>query len=141
MQNEVHCGMDRPQHQRQQDVNTSYSDFLASHMPIFSGTKDLLDANDWLRTTKSKFGLLHCTEYQNSLYATQQLRSPAGVWWASYIIALPVDHHVAWDEFCVAFRGHHLSADTMRRKLVEFLELHQGNRSVYEYAQAFKNPT
>jgi hypothetical protein len=28
---------------------------------------------------------------------------------------------------------------TIRRKLVEFLELHQGNRSVYDYTQEFNN--
>jgi hypothetical protein len=46
---------------------------------------------------------------------------------------------VAWNEFRVTFRGHHLSAGTVRHKLVEFLELHQGNRSVYEYTQEFNN--
>jgi hypothetical protein len=46
---------------------------------------------------------------------------------------------VAWDEFRIAFRGHHLSAGTVRRKLIEFLELHQENHSVYEYTQEFNN--
>jgi hypothetical protein len=46
---------------------------------------------------------------------------------------------VAWDEFRVAFRGHHLSSGTIRRKLVEFLELHQRNHSVYDYTQEFNN--
>jgi hypothetical protein len=36
-----------------------------------------LDADDWLCTTVSKFSLLHCTEFQKMLYATQQLRGPA----------------------------------------------------------------
>jgi hypothetical protein len=43
---------------------------------------------------------------------------------------LPADHHMAWDEFCVAFCGHNLSAGTIRRRLVEFLELCQGNLSI-----------
>jgi hypothetical protein len=42
-------------------------------------------------------------------------------------------------EFRTAFHGHHLSAGTMRHKLAEFLDLHQGNRSVYEYIQEFNN--
>jgi hypothetical protein len=46
---------------------------------------------------------------------------------------------VSWGEFRTAFRGHHLSAGTMRRKLAEFLDLRQGNRSVYEYIQEFNN--
>jgi hypothetical protein len=120
-------------------MNTSYSDFLATHPPVFSGARDPLDADDWLCTTESKFGLLHCTEYQKTLYAAQQLRGLPGAWWASYLAALPVDHHVAWDEFRVAFHGHHLSAGTIHRKLVDFLELRQGNRSMYDYTQEFNN--
>jgi hypothetical protein len=46
---------------------------------------------------------------------------------------------MAWDEFRVVFRGHHLSAGTVRRKIVEFLELRQGNHSMYEYTQEFNN--
>jgi hypothetical protein len=56
----------------------SYSDFLATHPPIFSGAKDPLQEDNWLHTIESKFGLLHCTEYQKTLYATQQLRAPIG---------------------------------------------------------------
>jgi hypothetical protein len=46
---------------------------------------------------------------------------------------------VPWGDFRTAFRGHHLSAGTMRCKIAEFLDLHQGNRSVYEYIQEFNN--
>jgi hypothetical protein len=44
-------------------MNMSYSNFLATHPLIFSGATDPLDADDWLRTTESKFSMLHCTEY------------------------------------------------------------------------------
>jgi hypothetical protein len=50
-------------------MNTSYSEFLEIHPPLFSGGKDPLEADDWLRTTESKFSQLHCTEYQKTLYA------------------------------------------------------------------------
>jgi hypothetical protein len=46
---------------------------------------------------------------------------------------------VAWDEFRVAFCGHHLLASTVHRRLIKFLELRQGNRSVYGYTQEFNN--
>jgi hypothetical protein len=59
-------------------MNTSYSEFLVTHPPLFSGGKDPLEADDWLHTTESKFSLLHCIEYQKTLYAAQQLRGPAG---------------------------------------------------------------
>jgi hypothetical protein len=120
-------------------MNMSYSDFLVAHPPVFSGAKDSLEADDWLHTTESKFDLLHYTEYQKILYAAQQLRSLAGAWWALCTTTLPPNHHVSWDEFRVAFCGHHLSVGTIHRKLSEFLDLHQGNCSMYEYTQEFNN--
>jgi hypothetical protein len=45
----------------------SYSDFLATHPPVFFGAKDPLGVDEWLRTTESKFNLLHYTEYQKTL--------------------------------------------------------------------------
>jgi hypothetical protein len=133
IQNESRCGAEQPQHLRRQDMNMSYLEFLSTHPPLFSRAKDPLEANDWLHTRESKFGLLHYTEYQKTLYATQQLRGSAGAWWASYTTVLPAKYHVPWGEFRAAFCGHHMSAGTMHHKLAQFLDLHQGNRSVYEY--------
>jgi hypothetical protein len=58
-------------------------------------------------------------------------------WWASYIIALPADHHVPWDEFLTSFCAHHLSTGLLHSKLKEFLNLEQGNRSVFNYMRQF----
>jgi hypothetical protein len=55
MQNDAHRGADRPRHHRQQDMNKSYFEFLATHPLVFSRAKDPLNADDWLRTTESKF--------------------------------------------------------------------------------------
>jgi hypothetical protein len=71
IQNEACHGAEPPQHPQYQDMSTSYSEFLVTHPPLFSGGKDLLEADDWLRTTESKFSLLHYTEYQKTLYAAQ----------------------------------------------------------------------
>jgi hypothetical protein len=87
---------------------------------------DPLEVDSWLRTTESKFGLLHYIEYQKTLYAAQQLRGTAGAWWASYIATLNDDHHVPWGEFRTAFRVHHLSVGLLHSKLKEFLDLEQG---------------
>jgi hypothetical protein len=135
IQNEARRGAEHPQHPRYQDMNTSYSEFLVTHPPLFSKGRDPLEADNWLGTIESKFSLLNCTEYQKTLYVAQQLRGLAGAWWASYTATLPAEHHVSWGEFHTAFHGHHLSAGTMCRNLSEFLNLRQGNRSVYEYIQ------
>jgi hypothetical protein len=78
IQNEARRGAERPQHPRYQDMNMSYSEFLVTHPPLFCRGKDPLEADDWLCTTESKFSLLHCTEYQKTLYAAQQLKGLAG---------------------------------------------------------------
>jgi hypothetical protein len=43
---------------------------------------------------------------------------------------LPADHEVTWEEFKTAFRGHHIPAGNLDRKLNEFLALAQGTRNV-----------
>jgi hypothetical protein len=73
------------QQPRHQERDSSYSYFLATHPPVFADAIDPLEADSWLHNTESKFGLLHYTEYQKTLYATQQLRGTAEAWWASYI--------------------------------------------------------
>jgi hypothetical protein len=50
-----------------------------------------------------------------------------------------VDHVVEWGEFKAAFRGHHIPACIMDRKLNDFLALTQGSRTVLQYAQAFND--
>jgi hypothetical protein len=96
---------------------------------------DPLEADSWLHTTESKFGLLHYTEYQKTLYAVQQLRGVVGACWASYIATLPDDLHVPWGEFHTAFCAHHLSMGLLRSKLKELLDLEQENHSVFDYTR------
>jgi hypothetical protein len=87
VENDEHRGAERQQ-PRHQERDSSYSDFLATHPPVFADATNPLEADSWLHTTESKFGLLHCTEYQKTLYTVQQLRGAAGAWWASYIATL-----------------------------------------------------
>jgi hypothetical protein len=131
------CREAERQQPRHQERDSSYSDFLATHPPVFADAIDPLKADSWLYTTESKFGLLHCTEYQKTLYAAQQLRGTARAWWASYISTLPVDHHVPWGEFRTAICAHHLSTGLLRSKLKEFLDHEQGNHNVFDYTRQF----
>jgi hypothetical protein len=136
VENDEHHGAEH-QRPRHQERDSSYSDFLATHPPVFADATDPLETDNWLLTTKFKFGLLHCTEYQKTLYAAQQLRGATGAWWASYIATLPADHHVPWGEFHTVFCAHHLSAGLFHSKLKEFLELEQENHSVFDYTRQF----
>jgi hypothetical protein len=70
VKNDERRGAERQQ-SRHQERDSSYSDFLATHPPVFADAIDPLEANNWLYTTEFKFGLLHCTKYQKTLYAAE----------------------------------------------------------------------
>jgi hypothetical protein len=70
IENDEHRGVERQQ-PRHQERDSSYSNFLATHPPVFADATDPLEADSWLHTTESEFGLLHCTEYQKTLYIAQ----------------------------------------------------------------------
>jgi hypothetical protein len=118
-------------HQRHPAAAT-YQEFLSTQPPLFTRAEDPLDADVWLRVVESKFPLLHgvCSEVTKVRFATQQLRGPARTWWDHFLAMQPDDREVEWREFKAAFRGHHIPAGIMDRKLNEFLALTQGNRTV-----------
>jgi hypothetical protein len=62
IENDEHRGTERQQ-PRHHERDSSYSDFLATHPPVFADVIDPLEVDSWLRTIESMFGLLHCTEY------------------------------------------------------------------------------
>jgi hypothetical protein len=117
MQHVVH-----PPH-RQPWVETSYTDFLVTHTPTFVEAIDPLEADNWFRIIKSKFGLLHCTEIQKTLFTIQRLRGPASAWWSNFTTTIQDGHQVPWAKFHTAFHGHHIPVGMMACKLQEFLHL------------------
>jgi hypothetical protein len=88
---------------------------------------------------ESKFGLLHCTEHQKTLFTTQQLRGDASAWWANYTATRPMDYLVPWAKFRNAFFAHHILVGIMRRKYQEFMDLKQGERFVHDYSKLFNH--
>jgi hypothetical protein len=125
VQREVH-----PSH-RQPGVETSYTDFLATHPPTFAEAVDPLEADNWLHIIESKFELLHCSEIQKTMFVAQQLCGPVSTWWANFTATIQDGHQVPWVEFRTTFHGHHIPTSLMTRKLQEFLHLQQGSSSVY----------
>jgi hypothetical protein len=58
-----------PHHQP--GVETSYTNFLVTHTPMFTEAIDPLEEDNWLRIIESKFGLLYCSEVHKTLFAAQ----------------------------------------------------------------------
>jgi hypothetical protein len=118
---------------------TTYDDLVATHPPLYTEAGEPLKADHWLWLIESKYGLLHCTEVQKTLFVTQQLRGDASVWWANYATSHPADYQVPWIEFHSAFRAHHIPAGVMRKKCQEFVDLKQGGRSMHDYSKLFNH--
>jgi hypothetical protein len=95
---------------------TTYSDFAATHPPLFTEAREPLEADHWLHAIESKFGLLRYTEVQKTLFTVQQLRGDASAWWTNYTVTHPADYQVTWTEFHNAFRAHYIPASVMRKK-------------------------
>jgi hypothetical protein len=119
----------------------TYQEFLSTQPLLFTKAEDPLDIDVWLRVVESKFPLLTgaCPNAAKARFATQQLRGPARTWWDHFLAMLPANHVVTWEEFKPAFRGHHIPAGILDRKLNEFLALTQGTRTMLQYAQAFND--
>jgi hypothetical protein len=114
----------------------TYKEFLSTQPTLFTKAEDLLDADVWLHVMESKFPLLagDCPDDTKARLAAQQLHGPARTWWDHFRAMLPTGREVSWEEFKTAFRGHHIPAGILDRKLNEFLALNQGTRTVLQYA-------
>jgi hypothetical protein len=125
-----------PQRGREEHPSAGYQDFFSTQPPLFHKTEEPLDADAWLHTIESKFALLLvlCSEANKTLFAAQQLRGNARLWWDNYHAMQPDGHVVNWEEFKAAFRAHHIPEGIIERKLNEFLALIQGNRTILQYA-------
>jgi hypothetical protein len=121
-------------------ARSSYVEFLATQPPTFAKASEPLEADHWLRTLESKFELLNCTEIQKTLFAAQQLLGGARAWWASFTATRPANQ-VQWAEFHEAFHAQHIPSGIMKSKCQEFMDLQQGNQSVYTYSMMFNHLT
>jgi hypothetical protein len=113
-------------------------EFLATHPPTFTEASETLEPDHWLHTVESKFNLLNYTENQKTMFIAQHLLGDARPWWASFTATHPANQ-VQWAEFRDAFRAQHIPAGIMKSKHREFMDLRQGNQSVYVYSEMFNH--
>ncbi|XP_066320264.1 uncharacterized protein [Miscanthus floridulus] len=106
---------------------------------MFTLTAEPLDVEHWLRILEQKFQLLNVMDEQKVCFAAQQLLGSTSTWQDTFNAMQPMDHHVTWQEFTTAFRQFYISIGLLNRKLSEFLELKQENKTVMEYVNKFNH--
>jgi hypothetical protein len=113
-------------------------ELLATQPPTFIEASEPLEADHWLHTIESKFDLLNCTENQKTQFIAQQLLGDARAWWVSFTTTR-LANQVQWAEFREAFPAQHILAGIMKSKHREFMDLQQGNQSMYAYSKLFNH--
>jgi hypothetical protein len=118
---------------------TTYDDFGATHLPLFTEVGEPLEVDHWLRVMESKFELLRYTKVQTTHFTAQQLCGDVSAWWANYTATRSADYQVSWAEFRDTFHAHYIPAGMMRKKRQEFIDLKQGGRSMHDYSKQFNH--
>ena len=82
--------------ERRPDDCVTLGYFIRSFPPIFTCSKEPLDADDWLRTIECKFAALRVRQDDRVNFATYQLEGEAGVWWERFLSLQAQGHVVTW---------------------------------------------
>ncbi|MCI55191.1 hypothetical protein A2U01_0076441, partial [Trifolium medium] len=83
---------------------------------------------------------MRCTEEDKTTLGAYMLREEVNRWWKNARQRLRAGGVViTWEMFKREFWVKYFPADVRNRKVVEFLELKQGNMTVAEYAAKFES--
>ena len=116
-----------------------FMDFMDTKPPIFKEAVEPLEADEWINTMEQKFQLLRMTEELKTKYAAHQLQGPVGIWWSHHRTTFLVNAPISWTQFTTAFCGNYIPPGMIAMKVVEFMILTQGTRTMKEYLHAFNN--
>ncbi|CAJ2633448.1 unnamed protein product [Trifolium pratense] len=93
----------------------------------------------WIEEVEIVFEAMRCTEESKLTLGTYVLREEANKWWKNAKLKMGVGGVViTWEMFKGEFLRKYFSADIRNKKVVEFMELKQGNMSVAEYSVKFE---
>src|SRR3954470_13933570 len=122
---------------QQRNELVSLNDFIRLHPPVFSYSTEPLDVDDWLRSIERKLQAGHVADGDKVNYVAYHLEGTTSSWWENYLNMRPAGPPTTYNEFCTAFREHHIPKGPMDRKHEEFCNLTQGRRTVDEYSREF----
>uniref|UniRef100_A0A2N9GSP6 Reverse transcriptase domain-containing protein n=1 Tax=Fagus sylvatica TaxID=28930 RepID=A0A2N9GSP6_FAGSY len=102
--------------------------------PSFKGSKDPLEADNWLKELDRLFKAMNVRDEKRVTLAVFMLKGDALEWWES-TERIHEGGVVSWQQFVDLFRKMYFPDSLRLQKEVEFIRIEQGNQSVYEYKQ------
>jgi hypothetical protein len=113
--------------------------FMRQKPPTFTGGYDPEGAHGWLEEVENIFDAMACTEEGKTILGAYVLREEANNWWKNARQRLgPGGAAVPWVVFKREFLVKYFPVDVKNQKVIEFMELKQGNMSVADYAVKFE---
>ncbi|XP_028080958.1 uncharacterized protein LOC114282475 [Camellia sinensis] len=102
--------------------------------PVFHGGIEPLKVEAWVLGIEKLFEVFPCTEAQRVQLATFTLEDDARCWW---MLVRNDNKDVTWTHFLEIFYEKYFQQCVRDRKVVEFMELKQGSKSIAEYEAQF----
>ncbi|KAK2444363.1 cleavage and polyadenylation specificity factor subunit [Trifolium repens] len=125
---------------RGNEDETRLERFLKNNPQAFNGGHNPDGAQKWLENMEKIFGAMRCSETQKVTLGTYMLQEDANYWWKNTCQRLGQGGAIiTLDIFKREFLTKYFPTDMRNRKVVEFMELKQGNLSVAEYATKFED--
>ncbi|XP_045803780.1 uncharacterized protein LOC123897255 isoform X2 [Trifolium pratense] len=127
------------EHRRGGEDELRLQRFMNNKPPIFDGGYDPEGALKWIEGVERIFNAMRCQDVHKVTLGSYVLHEEADYWWKNASQRLGAGGAViTWDRFKREFLIKYFPADERNRKVVEFMELKQGNMSVSEYAAKFE---
>ncbi|GMY25234.1 Cellular nucleic acid-binding protein [Fagus crenata] len=104
--------------------------------PSFKGSKDPLEADNWLKELDRLFKAMNVRDEQRVTLAVFMLKGDALEWWES-TERTHEGGFVSWQQFVDLFRKRYFPDSLRLQKEAKFIRIEQGNQSVYKYERKF----
>ena len=102
--------LQQQQQHQQAPREATFQEFLSTQPPLFTRAEGPLDVDAWISIIESRFMLLThpCSGQRKAIFAAEQLRGAAKLWWDDLMRMPDVDHVFTWEGFKTAFKAHHV---------------------------------
>ena len=143
----------RPHVPLEEARGTVHERFMKLDPPMFAGTMNPSEAEDWLKRMESIFEVMQLHDDQRVTLASFMLKEEARFWWeaARRLLVAPVvgvegqvvgnvapaPLNITWDQFVKVFNDKYFPESYRYEQEIAFMTLTQGRMSVAEYEKQF----